>query len=106
MSKTTERVKTLREKVIILLTKYPELQDCDKKLVTKMWYFELKKYGVDPVTITASQFFELYQENLLTNSDVITRARRKVQEEIPELRGTKWEERHEEATDTRFDISK
>ena len=104
--KTTKKLKTLKEKVEILLTKFPELRDDDKLLVTKMWFYELKKYEVEPSLMTAMQFFEIYQQNVLSNSDLITRARRKIQEENPELRGKSWEERHKEGEETRFDILK
>jgi hypothetical protein len=103
---TTKKLKTLKEKVEILLTKYPELRDDDKLLVTKMWFYELKKYGVEPSLMTAMQFFELYQQNVLSNSDLITRSRRKIQEENPNLRGKTWDERHKEGEETRFDFMK
>jgi hypothetical protein len=104
--KTTKKLKTLKEKVEILLTKFPELRDDDKLLVTKMWFYELKKYEVEPSLMTAMQFFEIYQQNVLSNSDLITRSRRKIQEENPELRGKSWDERHKEGEETRFDILK
>ena len=104
--KTTKKLKTLKEKVKILLTKFTELRDDDKLLVTKLWFYELKKYEVEPSLMTAMQFFEIYQQNVLSNSDLITRARRKIQEENPELRGKSWDERHKEGEETRFDIIK
>jgi hypothetical protein len=103
---TTKKLKTLKEKVEILLTKFPELRDDDKLLVTKMWFYELKKYEVEPTLMSAMQFFEIYQQNVLSNSDLITRSRRKIQEENPNLRGKTWDERHKEGEETRFDIIK
>jgi hypothetical protein len=104
--KTTKKLKTLKEKVKILLTKFTELRDDDKLLVTKMWFYELKKYEVEPSLMTAMQFFQIYQQDILSNSDHITRAKRKIQEENPELRGKTWDERHKEGEETRFDILK
>jgi hypothetical protein len=40
-------------------------------------------------------FLQLYASNQLPQADVITRARRKVQEEKPNLRGKLWNERHQ-----------
>jgi hypothetical protein len=102
--KTTKKVISLQEKVEILLTKYPQLRDDDKLLVTKMWFFEMKKLNLEPNTAPTNLFFNLYQQGSLTNSDIITRARRKVQEMKEELRGTTWDERHKEGDETRLTI--
>jgi hypothetical protein len=40
-------------------------------------------------------FLQLYAKNQIPQADVITRARRKVQEENPELRGELYNERHQ-----------
>jgi hypothetical protein len=100
----TNQVKTLQEKVKIMLTKYPEMRDSDKMLVTNFWYFELRRMGVDVDKAPISEFFAAYQSGVLSNADLITRARRKVQEENPDLRGDSWEERHKEARETRKTI--
>ena len=102
--KITKKVVSLTEKVEILLTKFPELRDDDKLLVTKMWYFEMKKLNLEPNQAPTSLFLELYQQGQLSNADVVGRARRKVQELKPELRGNNWEERHKEGDDTRLTI--
>jgi hypothetical protein len=46
----------------------------------------------------------LYAENKLPQADIITRARRKVQEDFPNLRGELWEERHKSEKDVRKNI--
>jgi len=102
--KITEKVVSLSEKVEILLARYPNLRDDDKLLVTKMWYFEMKKVNLEPNNTPVSLFFTLYKEGKLSNAEVIGRARRKVQELNPELRGKNWEDRHKEAEDTRLTI--
>jgi hypothetical protein len=102
--KITKKVVSLSEKVEILLTRFPNLRDDDKLLVTKMWYFEMKKLNLEPNTAPISLFLTLYQQGQLSNADVVGRARRKVQELNPELRGNNWEERHKEGDDTRLTI--
>jgi hypothetical protein len=42
----------------------------------------------------------------LVSSDLITRTRRKLQEHNPELRGTKWKERHERQEGDKSDTRK
>jgi len=102
----TREIKSLQEKVKVLLTKYPDMRDSDKLLVTNFWYFELRKLGIDVETKPIAEFFAVYQSGVVANADLITRARRKVQEENPDLRGDSWEERHKEASETRKTISK
>jgi hypothetical protein len=102
--KTLKKILSLQEKVEVLLTDYPELKDDDKLLVTQIWDYELKKLEIDPKTTTVDGFFKLYQNNFLPIADVITRARRKVQELNPELRGLTWNERHKEGEDIRKTI--
>jgi hypothetical protein len=46
----------------------------------------------------------MYSQGQLPTADVITRARRKVQENNPSLRGKTWEERHKEAENVRKNI--
>jgi len=101
---TTKKVYKLAEKVEILLTKYPTLRDDDKLLVTKLWDIELQRLDINPKTSTVSMFLSLYQQGKLSNAELIGRARRKVQELNPELRGENWIERHRESTNTRFTI--
>ena len=102
--KITKKVVSLSEKVEILLTRFPELRDDDKLLVTKMWFFEMKKLNLEPKTAPISLFLELYKQGQLSNADIVTRARSKVQELYPELRGKVWDERHKEGDDTRLTI--
>lgn len=101
---TTKKVLKLTDKVEILLTRYPTLRDDDKLLVTNMWEIELKKMNLNPKEVPVSMFLSLYQEGKLSNAELIGRARRKVQELIPELRGKNWNIRHKDAEETRITI--
>jgi len=103
---TLKKILNLQDKVEILLTKYPELRDDDKLLVSKMWEIELKKQNLDPSTTPINMFLSLYETNCLSNAELIGRARRKIQENNYELRGEFWYERHKEAEDTRSKITK
>jgi len=86
--KTAEQVKTL-------LTNYPEYRDNDERLVSTFWYKQLKNRGRTPEAMGAMDFMRVYSEGLLTSADTIVRARAKLQQEDPSLRGEKWAERHD-----------
>jgi hypothetical protein len=98
-----QKIKTMQNDVANMLRRHPELRDDDEKLVTNIWYVEMKRYGT-PETLPVTDFLALYQQKKLSSADVITRARRKVQEQYPELRGTTWEERHKQSQTIRKNI--
>lgn len=68
-----------------LLTKYPELRDSDKKLLWNVWgkkgHLSVNDFG--NTAITKESFLKS------VSAESITRARRKVQEQHPELRASK-----------------
>jgi phage-related tail protein len=47
----------------------------------------------------------MYRDGKLPSADMITRARRKVQQECADLRGEKYEERHKEEKNVRDNIN-
>ena len=73
-----------------LLKEKPYLRDNDNKLCTHIWYRELQKTGLDPYKIPTTDFLTLYSKNKLTLGPTIKRARAKIQEENPSLRGSKY----------------
>lgn len=89
-------LKDLSKLVESLLTQFPLLRDNDKALVCKIWEHQLKELGKDINKLTINDFFIFYlsPDINLTNSDTITRARRKKQETIIELRGNLYDKRH------------
>jgi hypothetical protein len=97
-----EKINKIQKSVSELLKSYPQFRDDDKLLVANIWYKQLLDKNIDPEKISAKSFLEFYSNDILTNSDIITRARRKVQEENPELRGSTWVERHKEAEKFKF----
>jgi hypothetical protein len=80
----------ITHRVMTLLKQHPHLRDSDEKLVANVWHNEIG----NPSAISAFAMLELYANGKLTNSDYITRVRRKLQEEYPELRGKLYKERH------------
>jgi len=76
-----------------ILTEDERTRDDDQLLCAMIWSRLAIKQGHDVRKETAYNFLLLYVENKLVSADTITRARRKIQEERPSLRGKKYVER-------------
>ena len=75
-----------------LLTKIPRLRDSDERLMATMWF---KHIGEDKVKdLTAINLLQKLSDGQLPSYESISRCRRKLQEEYPDLRGDKYEDRH------------
>ena len=83
-------MKNMLDKVINLLTKHPSLRDSDERLTANIWYNNIKNVK----EINAITLLSRFAEGKLPSYESISRCRRKVQEEKPELRGKKWFKRH------------
>ena len=82
--------------MIELLTQYSDFKDNDQQLVAWFWNLEMEAMGYPPTNTPTKIFLKLMAVGRLTSSDTITRVRRLVQEENPELRGKKYNERQGE----------
>jgi len=76
-----------------LLEKWKSLRDSDRKLIVNVWGAELLKLDINPEKITGKQLLTIIGEGRLSSSESITRARRKAEEDKPELRGDTWTRR-------------
>lgn len=103
-NKKLSQIKTSQDRVQKLLENSLEQRDDDYKLTANFWFYELRDLGLDPKQITAFTLLGLYAGKKLTQADVITRARRKIQENNPHLRGEKWEERQKSAAEIKKEI--
>ena len=105
--KNVNEIKELCDKVITLLRSHSHLRDSDKRLVANIWVLEVTSIYKKPIeSISSLEFLNCLAEGQLTNYDSITRARRKVQEQNPDLRGSKYNDRKQEAKDTAENINK
>ena len=77
-------------KVRQLLERYKTARDSDSFLLSKFWASECSSPNV------YYNFLELLQDDKFTSAESITRARRKVQELYPELRGDNYKKRKKE----------
>jgi len=99
-----KKIKKMQEIVKTALERYPQYRDDDNRLTSYVWWTNLKENGIVPEKISSLEFLRLYADNNLPQADIITRARRKVQEDFPNLRGKLWEERHKSEKDVRKNI--
>lgn len=97
---TIQVIKT-KDRVKKLLETYPAYRDNDERLTANVWNDQLTEYskrfgeGYLPANLSAYDFFKLYAKgDVFTSADLITRARAKLEEQVPELRGKSYEERH------------
>ena len=75
----------LKPKVQALLEKYPELRDDDGRLISGVYY---TYYGIDETY--GFIYVKKHRKELgLPSEETITRVRRKIQEENPQLRSSK-----------------
>ena len=80
-------VKT-KDKVEYLLEHNPILRDDDNKLIAKIWWSENKNK-------TAKNFLIGFGNGKYTSPEAIRRARQKLQEHNPHLRGNLYKKRHQ-----------
>ena len=81
-SKKRQDGEKIREQIIELLKNFPHLRDSDTKLVANIWHNRL------PSNIKSAFSLLQYMANgNLINYDSITRERRLIQKDYPELRG-------------------
>jgi len=92
------KIKKVKEIVIDLLERYPVLRDSDDRLVANVWGSETKQ-------ITSRQgFLQTLADESLTSYQSISRCRRKLQEQQPELRGKNYKARQAEQEPVKKEI--
>ena len=85
-----KKIINLSDRVTRLLKKKSHLRDNDRRLTANIWW----KSVSNPELLMFEDFINLYIDGKVPESDSITRCRRKIQEEIEELRGESWDLRH------------
>jgi len=79
--------KYLEARVRRLLAENKTYQRSDLALISRIWFEDLKRIKHDNVNgTTAIQFLELLRDGSLTGHDSVTRCRRNIQSNHPELR--------------------
>ena len=96
--------KEVFKKVKNLLQRDPRLRESDAALMSRIWWNDLVARGLDPNSISATDFFIMLADKKVSSYESITRARRKVMEECPELRGTTYSARKKKAEEVKNEI--
>ena len=78
-----------KDKVRYWLLEHDHLRDNDNKLCANIWNEELKRFIIFEKS-SVRDFLRLYSLGKLTSAPSIKRARAKLQEEEPALRGKKY----------------
>jgi hypothetical protein len=96
-----EQIKTIKEKVKSLLENNPHLRDNDFKLIANFYFFEI---GPGISKMSAMQFLDMFANGKLSHSESIRRARQKIQEDNPNLRGKSYAPRNSDAKTFRKEV--
>lgn len=81
----------IKERVEKLLREKPHLRDSDEALMANIWYQEATAKEIN----TMYGFLDAYSKGSFTNGESVRRIRQKLQEVNPELRGEKYDLRHD-----------
>ena len=84
-----KRIFILIDEVEIFIKKHKALRDSDERLMANIW----AKYIGDIDFLNATDILSMLSKSELPSYESISRCRRKLQQECPELRGSKWEDR-------------
>lgn len=90
-----KKIQNAKQLVKHFLTIRPELRDNDNRLMANIWASELKGTGIHDMS--AFDFLKMFSQDILTSPESIRRARQKIQEECPHLRGKSYKSRHQKA---------
>lgn len=98
MSTVAEQItQKLADKVKALLIEKPVYRDSDRALIVRIWSDAVGGVkGTKGVTFYDFLLEYLMEDGRFLTTESVGRARRKIQQECPELRGKSWKEKHEE----------
>ena len=96
-----EKLFSVIDEVEKFLTKYPVLRDDDEKLMANIWNSHIGNLE----DVDGKEVLSMLANHKLPSYESISRCRRKLQEECPNLRGEEWYERHKRATIIKEEIN-
>jgi hypothetical protein len=89
----------IKETVKELLSKRPELRDDDNRLIANIYMIEAGGFKALQ-SMSAQDFLVNFTKGLYSSPESIRRVRQKLQENYPELRGIKYNNRKQSGNDT------
>ncbi len=96
------KIKQAQEIVERVLTSYPQTRDNDQMLILKVW--AVQNPALRGKEFSFIDFSRGFLDGDYHKTESITRARRKAQEENPELRGKNYIKRHEHQKDVKKEL--
>lgn len=98
------KINRTKDKVIYLLQRYPDLRDDDSRLVANYWNSELQAKGINTGKGRMYELLQMIAAKELATPESIVRMRRKVQEDMVDLRGAEYIRRHKEQKSVQEDL--
>ena len=92
-------LKTNKDLIESILTDYKESRDSDEGLTTLVWSIQLGSLGYGIGQMSCLDFMDVLASKKITNPESIRRTRQKLQQDKPELRGDKYQARHQHQDD-------
>lgn len=90
------KIKQIAKRVESLLRRSKACRDSDQRVIASIWRTELEASGYDIHEISGFRLLEIMvEESILPSHESIRRARQKLQEKYPELRGESYKARVE-----------
>jgi hypothetical protein len=99
-------VLNIKERLMEIMKAIPETKDNDQLLLANVWLKELATAKIDAKKMSAFDFILQFSKDKWTNSESVTRCRRKIQEEMPQFRGKSWKSRHDNEGNVINDLNK
>ena len=98
--KIGQNIKLIRS----LLETDDKYKNSDNKLIAIVWHKLLEKGDIDSKEISGWTLLTHLGKGDLPTPESITRCRRKLQEDIPALRGTAWTSRHKKQKEVKAEL--
>jgi len=99
-----EEIKNIKELVTEILLANPHLRDNDYKLISTVWFHQLKTEQLDKMS--GFDFLKIHSQGKLICSESIRRCRALLQKNNPELRGVNYKKRKDSGENFSKDINK
>ena len=103
------KINTVKKKAAEIMTLKPETRDSDFYLMYWVWQDEFEALEITDIELNFDKvnilnLLSLLKDRQLSHPSGIMRARRKLQEEFPKLRGKVWEARHSEESNVKEEL--
>ena len=98
------KLKKMLTKVEEILLNKAHCRDHDVYLIYEIWAKELAELNLDIKNMHLVPTLKMWANKEISHPSAIMRARRKVQEDHKEARGSLWEERHKQQEQVQQDL--